>query len=72
MLAKFLDFVVWGHEHECLVDPQVLSQPHVNSSRLLVQTSDSSVNDLNAAVLARRRVFLFLFCFVLFYFFGFF
>eukprot|EP00850_Spirogloea_muscicola_P003360 SM000013S26529 [mRNA] locus=s13:836504:842759:- [translate_table: standard] len=21
-LAKFLDFVIWGHEHECLVDPQ--------------------------------------------------
>ena len=24
MLANFLDFVIWGHEHECLVDPQVL------------------------------------------------
>lgn len=23
-LPRFLDFVVWGHEHECLVDPQVL------------------------------------------------
>lgn len=22
-LPRFLDFVVWGHEHECLVDPQV-------------------------------------------------
>lgn len=22
-LARFLDFVIWGHEHECLVDPQV-------------------------------------------------
>ncbi|KAL3696516.1 hypothetical protein R1sor_010592 [Riccia sorocarpa] len=21
-LARFLDFVIWGHEHECLVDPQ--------------------------------------------------
>jgi double-strand break repair protein MRE11 len=21
-LPRFLDFVVWGHEHECLVDPQ--------------------------------------------------
>lgn len=23
MLPEFLDFIVWGHEHECLVDPQV-------------------------------------------------
>lgn len=23
-LPRFLDFIVWGHEHECLVDPQVL------------------------------------------------
>ena len=23
-LPRFLDFVVWGHEHECLIDPQVL------------------------------------------------
>jgi hypothetical protein len=23
-LARFLDFVIWGHEHECLIDPQVL------------------------------------------------
>ncbi|KAM3341349.1 double-strand break repair protein MRE11 isoform X3 [Capsicum galapagoense] len=22
-LPRFLDFIVWGHEHECLVDPQV-------------------------------------------------
>lgn len=22
MLPEFLDFIVWGHEHECLVDPQ--------------------------------------------------
>jgi double-strand break repair protein MRE11 len=21
-LARFLDFVIWGHEHECLIDPQ--------------------------------------------------
>jgi double-strand break repair protein MRE11 len=21
MLAPFLDFVVWGHEHECLITP---------------------------------------------------
>eukprot|EP00898_Chlorokybus_atmophyticus_P003724 jgi/Chlat1/4352/Chrsp29S00349 len=21
-LAKFIDFVIWGHEHECLVEPQ--------------------------------------------------
>ncbi|KAL8516877.1 hypothetical protein ACS0TY_015218 [Phlomoides rotata] len=24
-LPRFLDFVVWGHEHECLVDPQEVS-----------------------------------------------
>lgn len=24
-LAGFLDFVIWGHEHECLVEPQVLA-----------------------------------------------
>ncbi|XP_058079262.1 double-strand break repair protein MRE11-like [Magnolia sinica] len=23
-LPRFLDFIVWGHEHECLVDPQVI------------------------------------------------
>ena len=23
-LPRFLDFVVWGHEHECLIDPQVI------------------------------------------------
>ncbi|XP_054789530.1 double-strand break repair protein MRE11-like [Prosopis cineraria] len=22
LLPRFLDFIVWGHEHECLVDPQ--------------------------------------------------
>jgi len=22
-LPRFLDFIVWGHEHECLIDPQV-------------------------------------------------
>ena len=22
-LPKFLDFVIWGHEHECLVEPWV-------------------------------------------------
>ena len=22
-LARFLDFVVWGHEHECVCDPWV-------------------------------------------------
>ncbi len=22
MLDNFLDFVVWGHEHECLITPQ--------------------------------------------------
>lgn len=22
-LAKFIDFIVWGHEHECLPDPKV-------------------------------------------------
>jgi double-strand break repair protein MRE11 len=22
-LPRFLDLVVWGHEHECIVDPQV-------------------------------------------------
>ncbi|MCH80589.1 double-strand break repair protein MRE11-like [Trifolium medium] len=21
-LPRFLDFIVWGHEHECLIDPQ--------------------------------------------------
>ncbi|XP_020109480.1 double-strand break repair protein MRE11 isoform X1 [Ananas comosus] len=25
-LPRFLDFVVWGHEHECLVDPQFLQE----------------------------------------------
>eukprot|EP01018_Ginkgo_biloba_P032175 Gb_09497 [translate_table: standard] len=24
-LPRFLDFVIWGHEHECLIDPQVVS-----------------------------------------------
>lgn len=24
-LPRFLDFIVWGHEHECLVDPLVAS-----------------------------------------------
>lgn len=24
-LPRFLDFIVWGHEHECLVDPQEVS-----------------------------------------------
>ncbi|KAJ7535711.1 hypothetical protein O6H91_12G043300 [Diphasiastrum complanatum] len=24
-LARFLDLVVWGHEHECLIDPQEVS-----------------------------------------------
>ncbi|GLT74748.1 hypothetical protein SLA2020_465260 [Shorea laevis] len=24
-LPRFLDFVVWGHEHECLIDPQEVS-----------------------------------------------
>ncbi|KAK1260415.1 Double-strand break repair protein MRE11 [Acorus gramineus] len=24
-LPRFLDFVIWGHEHECLVDPQEVS-----------------------------------------------
>ena len=23
-LPRFLDFVVWGHEHECIIDPWVL------------------------------------------------
>lgn len=22
-LARFLDFVIWGHEHECIPDPEV-------------------------------------------------
>lgn len=22
-LPRFLDFIVWGHEHECIIDPQV-------------------------------------------------
>lgn len=26
-LPRFLDFIVWGHEHECLVDPQVSMLP---------------------------------------------
>jgi len=25
-LSKFLDLVIWGHEHECLVDPRKSSQ----------------------------------------------
>jgi double-strand break repair protein MRE11 len=25
MLDNFLDFVVWGHEHECLINPQASS-----------------------------------------------
>ncbi|CAH2069999.1 unnamed protein product [Thlaspi arvense] len=24
-LPRFLDFIVWGHEHECLIDPQEVS-----------------------------------------------
>ncbi|XP_057844180.1 double-strand break repair protein MRE11 isoform X3 [Cryptomeria japonica] len=24
-LPRFLDFVIWGHEHECLIDPQEVS-----------------------------------------------
>lgn len=24
-LPRFLDFVIWGHEHECLIDPQEIS-----------------------------------------------
>lgn len=34
-LPRFLDFIVWGHEHECLVDPQVscLNISYVSSDR---------------------------------------
>lgn len=28
-LPRFLDFVVWGHEHECLIDPQVQHKPNI-------------------------------------------
>ncbi|KAL6521129.1 meiotic recombination [Orobanche gracilis] len=25
-LPRFMDFIVWGHEHECLVDPQIVEK----------------------------------------------
>jgi hypothetical protein len=28
MLPEFLDFVIWGHEHECLVQPQLSVVAH--------------------------------------------
>lgn len=28
LLPRFLDLVIWGHEHECFIDPQVIK--HIN------------------------------------------
>jgi double-strand break repair protein MRE11 len=36
-LARFLDLVVWGHEHECILDTWVTHMPHL----LLLHLSDS-------------------------------
>ena len=28
MLPPFLDFILWGHEHECLINPEVSEEHH--------------------------------------------
>jgi hypothetical protein len=36
LLPRFVDMVIWGHEHECLIDPQVkLIDPQVKQDILV-------------------------------------
>lgn len=48
-LPQFLDFVVWGHEHECLIDPQV--QLHIS-----LGLSHSSSNSMTDGLLSLQEV----------------
>ncbi len=57
MLPDFLDFVIWGHEHECLVQPQLVA-----GRQFYVTQPGSSV----ATSLVEAEVKVLLFCFVLF------
>eukprot|EP00775_Hariotina_reticulata_P011417 gene11417-11564_t len=42
-LPNFMDLVIWGHEHECIPDPQELHQPDAEGEKAYVIQPGSSV-----------------------------
>jgi len=68
-LPRFLDFVVWGHEHECLVDPQEvpgmgfhITQPGSSVATSLIdgEAKPKHVLLLEIKVFFRNRTLLFM------------
>ncbi|KAK9814095.1 hypothetical protein WJX72_000558 [[Myrmecia] bisecta] len=55
-LARFLDFVIWGHEHECLADPWESTE--ANSEFSVIQPGSSVATALSEGESKRKHVVL--------------
>ncbi len=52
MLPKFLDLVIWGHEHECLIDPT----PAGDGAFAVSQPGSSAVTSLSPGEAVEKKV----------------
>ncbi|KAK9868394.1 hypothetical protein WJX84_007759 [Apatococcus fuscideae] len=60
-LARFLDFVVWGHEHECVCDPWESAQAQ-HASFSLVQPGSSVATALSEGESKKKHVIMLEIC----------